>query len=98
MAKKKKTTKKSKARPKKSKSQMKSKPVKNTPAKPENGNGDEISDNLKHLDSVAEALGISCEISHDNELGGYVVNLGETSEDRSFETAEQAEEFLHEQE
>ena len=72
--------------------------MKNTPAKPENGNGNEISDNLEHLDRVADELGISCAIYHDNELGGYVVNLDETSEDRSFETAEKAEEFLHEQE
>ena len=56
-----------------------------------------ISDDLKHLDAVAEELGISCEIQHDKESGGYVVSLDEASDDRSFVTAARAEEFLHEQ-
>ena len=58
----------------------------------------EISKNLEHLDAVAEELGVGCEIYHDDALGGYVVNLSDESEDRSFETAAEAEEFLHEQE
>ena len=56
-----------------------------------------ISDDLKHLNTVANDLGISCEIHHDKESGGYVVSLDEASEDRSFVTAAEAEEFLHEQ-
>jgi hypothetical protein len=103
---------KSKAKPKKSSSKKtdsktKPKPVKKVPAKPITGYtenleaaADEkgISDNLKHLYAVAKDLGISCEIHHDNEAGGYVVSLDEASEDRSFLTAGDTEEFLHEQE
>ena len=57
-----------------------------------------ISDSLKHLYSVAKDLGIGCEIHHDKESDGYVVSLDEASGDRSFLTAAEAEEFLHEQE
>ena len=97
----------SKAKPKKSNSKTKPKPVKKVPAKPITGyieNLDAVadekgmSDDLKHLYSVAEDLGISCEIHHDKESGGYVVSLDEATEDRSFLTAAEAEEFLHEQE
>ena len=86
---------------------MKHKSVKKVPAKPISGYlenldavADEkgISDSLKHLYAVAKDLGIGCEMHHDKESGGYVVSLDEASEDRSFLTAAEAEEFLHEQE
>jgi hypothetical protein len=105
MAKKKTKTKPKKI--KKLKTKTKPKPVKKVPAKPISGYREnldavadekDISDNVKHLYAVAKDLGIGCEIRHDDELGGYVVNLSETSEDRSFVTAAEAEEFLHEQE
>lgn len=92
---------------KKANSKTKPKPVKKVPAKPIFGylenldavaDEKEISDNLKHLYAVAKDLGIGCEIHHDKESGGYVVSLDEASEDRSFVTAADAEEFLHEQE
>jgi hypothetical protein len=103
---------KSKVKPKKSNSKttnskMKHKSVKIVPAKPISGYlenldavADEkrISDSLKHLYSVAKDLGIGCELLHDKVSGGYVVSLDEASEDRSFLTAAEAEEFLHEQE
>ena len=103
---------KSKAKPKKSNakktnSKAKPKPVKKVPAISISGYlenldvvADEkgISDSLKHLYSVAKDLGIGCEIHHDKGSGGYVVSLDEASEDRSFLTAAEAEEFLHEQE
>lgn len=100
-------TSKSKAKPKKrmTKSKAKPKPMKKVPAKPITGYtenleaaADEkaISDNLKHLNTVANDLGISCEIQH--ESGGYIISVDEASEDRSFVTAAKAEEFLHEQE
>ena len=91
--------KKTKAKPKKIKkikTKSKPKPKKKAPTKPETRKG--ISGNIKHLAAVAEELGVGCEIHHDDALSGYVVNLSETSEDRSFETAEEAEEFLHEHE
>jgi predicted metalloendopeptidase len=90
-----------------SNSKMKQKSVKKVPAKPISGYlenldavADEkgISDHLKHLYAVANDLGIGCEIHHDKDSGGYVVSLDEASEDRSFLTAAEAEEFLHEQE
>ena len=100
------------AKPKKSNSKttnskMKPKSVKKVPAKPISGYlenldavADEkgISDSLKHLYAVAKDLGIGCEIHHDKASGGYVISLDEASEDRSFLTAAEAEEFLHEQE
>ena len=91
--------KKAKAKPKKIKrikTKSKLQPEKNAATQPETRK--DISRNLKHLAVVAEGLGVGCEIQHDDTLGGYVVNLSETSEDRSFETAEEAEEFLHEHE
>ena len=102
-----------KVKPKKSnsskttKSKIKHMSVKKVPAKPISGYlenldavADEkgISDSLKHLYAVAKDLGIGCEMHHDKESGGYVVSLDEASEDRSFLTAAEAEEFLHEQE
>jgi hypothetical protein len=103
---------KSKVKPKKSNSKttnskMKHKSAKKVPAKPISGYlenldalADEkgITDSLKHLYAVAKDLGIGCEMHHDKESGGYVVSLDEASEDRSFLTAAEAEEFLHEQE
>jgi len=91
--------KKTKAKPKKIKkikTKSKLQPEKKAATKPENRK--DISRNLKHLAAIAEELGVGCEIQHDDTLGGYVVNLSETSDDRSFETAEEAEEFLHEHE
>jgi hypothetical protein len=91
----------------KTKSKTKHKSLKKVPARPISGylenldavaDEKEISDSLKHLYSVAKDLGIGCEMHHDKESGGYVVSLDEASEDRSFLTAAEAEEFLHEQE
>jgi hypothetical protein len=88
-------------------SKMKHKSLMKIPAKPISGylenlnavaDEKEISDSLKHLYAVAKDLGIGCEIHHDKESGGYVVSLDEASEDRSFLTTAEAEEFLHEQE
>ena len=87
---------KSKAGPKTAKT--KSKPKAEKKARAESETREEIFGNLKHLNAVALELGVGCEIYHDDELGGYVVNLSETSEDRSFETTAEAEEYLHEQE
>ena len=87
---------KSKVRPKTAKLKAKPKARKKAGAKSEAR--EEIYGDLEHLKAVAEELGVGCEIFHDDELGGYVVNLSELSEDRSFETAAEAEEFLHEQE
>ncbi len=99
MAKKKPQRTKIKAKFKKPK-QAKAKPklAKENKSKPNAETRKDISANLNHLRRVAKELVIACGIYHDDELGGYVVNLSETSEDRSFETAEEAEEFLHEHE
>jgi hypothetical protein len=88
--------KKTKTKPKTIKTKSKLQPEKKAATQPETRK--DISRNLKHLAAVAEELGVGCEIHHDDTLGGYVVNLSETSEDRSFEIAEEAEEFLHEHE
>jgi hypothetical protein len=89
-----------KSNPRSINSKMKHKSVKEVPAKPISGYlenldavADEkgISDALKDLYAVAKDLGIG-------DSGGYVVSLDEASEDRSFLTAAEAEEFLHEQE
>ncbi len=99
MAKKKPQRTKIKAKFKKPK-QTKAKPklAKESKSTPKTETRKDISANLNHLRRVVKELGIDCEVYHDDELGGYVVNLSETSEDRSFETAEEAEEFLHEHE
>ena len=99
MAKKKPQLAKIRAKVKKSK-QTKGKPklAKENKSTPKTETRKDIYANLNHLRRVAKELVINCEMYHDDELGGYVVNLSETSEDRSFETAEEAEEFLHEHE
>ncbi len=83
-------------KPKKAKA--KPKLAKESKSKPKPETRKDISANLNHLRGVAKELVIDCGIYHDDDMGGYVVSLSETSEDRSFATAEEAEEFLHEHE